>query len=264
MVMAWCRAIFCIYVVASIPWRLAFCPEFALSIVNFPGFVVTDLVTTVFFTYDTIFLAKQKFTVNRQVLPETVETPKDRIVKTNWLHVDEFEMYEQFEPSLSWSNILIRLVSTLPFEFISGCGFLAAEEWPNYLMTNRMLRLIYLPRYLNELSSALARRGFIKNIGVRRTWLLFFTMALAGHLCGCVFYLIGRKEAVSGVQMSWPEVAGIYSIQSASDGTQLNIEKSAIEAYIMTLYWAYTTMVTTGFGDIVSDYSFIQWQSTES
>eukprot|EP00804_Cyclotella_cryptica_P021886 CCRYP_000852-RA/>CCRYP_000852-RA protein AED:0.03 eAED:0.03 QI:454/0.9/0.90/1/0.7/0.72/11/722/2116 len=252
--MAWCRAIFCVYVVASIPWRLAFCPEFALSIVDFPGFLVTDLVATVFFTYDTIISVKQKVIVNRQVLPETVQTPKYKISKNSLLHVIESDMYEQFEPSPSWSDILIRLVSTLPFELISGFGFLAAGEWPNYLMTNRMLRLIYLPRYLNELSTELARRGYIKNIGVRRTWLLFFTMALAGHLSGSLFYLIARREALSGIHMSWPEVAGIYSVESVTDRTELKMKKSALEAYITSLYWAYTTMVTTGFGDIVPLY----------
>jgi hypothetical protein len=251
--MAWCRTIVCIYVVASIPWRLAYCPEFSLSIVDFPGFVVADLVATVFFTYDTIILGRQKFIANRKVLPETVDVLKDQIVKNNWHHVDDFEMYEQLEPSLSWSNILIHLVSTLPFEYISGFGLLAMDEWPNYLMTNRMLRLIYLPRYLNDLSTVLARRGYVKSIGVRRTWLLFFAMALAGHLCGSVFYLIGRREALSGVQMSWPEVAGIYSIELAPDGTELKMKKSTVEAYITSIYWSYTTMVTTGVGDIVSD-----------
>lgn len=254
LVMAWCRAIICIYVVASIPWRLAFCPEFLLSLVDFPGFIVTDLVATVFFTYDTIILARQKLIANRKVLPETVDLLKDHVVKNNQLHVHDFEMYDHLEPSQSWSNILIHFVSTLPLEYISGFGLLATDEWPNYLMTNRMLRLFYLPRYIHDLSTVLARRGYVKSIGFRRTWLLFFAMALAGHLCGSVFYLIGRREALSGAQMSWPEVAGIYSVESAPDGTELKMKKSLVEAYITSLYWAYTTMVTTGVGDIVSDW----------
>jgi hypothetical protein len=113
-----------------------------------------------------------------------------------------------------------------------------------------------LPRYLNELSALLARRGYVKNIGVRRTWLLFFTMALAGHLCGRVVSLIGRREAMNGVRMTWPEVAGIYSVETTSDGTQLEMVQSAFEAYIMSLYWAYITMITTGFGDVVSERVF--------
>lgn len=247
---AWIRAIFCIYVVASIPWRLAFCPSFTPSIDNFPGFVVADLAATIFFTYDAILLARLKLIAKRQVLPETVDVLKDQIVD------EDVEVYEQFQTSNSWWNILVHFVSAFPFEYALIFIWAAGNEWPNYLMTNRMLRLIYLPRYLNELSALLARRGYVKNIGVRRTWLLFFTMALAGHLCGSVFYLIGRREAMNGVRMTWPEVAGIYSVETTSDGTQLEMVQSAFEAYIMSLYWAYITMITTGFGDVVSERVF--------
>ena len=82
-------------------------------------------------------------------------------------------------------------------------------------------------------------------------------MALAGHLCGCGFYYIARYQAENGVGLTWPEVAGIYSVASTrtvSDGpsqVQVSMTSTPAEAYINSLYWAYITMITTGFGDIV-------------
>jgi hypothetical protein len=248
LLLAWLRAIFCIYSVASVSWRLAFCPEFTLNIASFTGFVIIDLAATIFFSYDVITLARRKIISSRQVLPETVDLVKGH---RNEIDLDDSEMYEDFKADDSWWKFAILLLSAFPFEYASL--FLAKDqEWPNYLMTNRLLQLLHLPRHLNELSAFLARRGYIKNIGFRRTWLLFFTMALAGHLCGSLFYMIGRRHAMNGVKMTWPEEAGVYIIETTSDGTQLKMIQSKAEAYISSLYWAYITMITTGFGDIVS------------
>lgn len=224
-----------------------------MSLSSFPGFVVLDLASTIFFSYDIIALVRQKVLSGRQVLPETVELTKGQNCNANassglHFHLDDSEiMYEDWKVNDSWWSIIILFLSTLPLEYAS-LFLVGGTEWPNNLMLNRLLYLIHLPRYLNGLSALLARRGYIKNIGFRRTWLLFFTMALAGHLCGSIFYLIGRRQAMHGVKMTWPEAAGIYTVE----GTNLTMQQSAAEAYISSLYWAYITMITTGFGDIVS------------
>eukprot|EP00956_Cyclotella_meneghiniana_P040374 scaffold193830_cov23-Cyclotella_meneghiniana.AAC.1 len=107
LILSWLRAIFCIYAVASIPWRLAFCPEFTLDLVAFPGFVLIDLAATIFFSYDLIALARAKIQSTRQVLPETIDLMKDNTTKNNGLDdLDDFEMYEQSQQSnYSWWNI---------------------------------------------------------------------------------------------------------------------------------------------------------------
>ena len=86
----------------------------------------------------------------------------------------------------------------------------------NYLMINRLLRMFYLPKYLNDLSTVLGRKGYLNNIGIRRTWMLFFTMSHAGHLAMCGFYFVARQEALSGVMLTWPEVPGVYSFDSTT------------------------------------------------
>ena len=206
-----------------------------------------------FFSYDVISMAREKFSSSRLVLPETVNLMKAQINESSGLHFDDSEMFEHFQPNNSWWNILIHLLASLPLEYAS-LFLVEGQEWPNYLLINRLLRLGYIHRYLNDLSALLAKRGYIKNVGFYRTWLLFFTMALAGHLCGSVFYWIGRRDAMNGFELTWPEVAGIYTIDSKYDGLQLRMKQTAFQAYISSLYWAYITMITTGFGDIVSEF----------
>ena len=256
----WCRAILTIYLVSSIPFRFAFLPEFSLSFSKHPGFVVLDLLATIFFSYETIRLAKvTKSLISRStILPSTVddysrEESVGHSLRSHDESVDE-EMPSQRTISSYW-RVLFYIISTIPLEYLSIIIF---EGWTNYLMLNRLLRLFYLPKYLSDLSTVLARKGHLNNIGVRRTWLLFFTMALAGHLCACGFYFVAwYQAAVDGVALTWPEVAGIYQITTSTSGgdgeqqVQVTMISTAAEAYINSLYWAYITMITTGFGDIV-------------
>lgn len=238
---AWGRAVLCIYLITSISWRLAFYTEFVLDLLRFPGFIVTDLVATVFFSYDTIRLAKLQWDSSRKILPETVDIVKESISSSQQ---SLEEVYNESNHGPSRFRVLLYFLATVPLEFVPVL-FLRGE-WTNYFMMNRLLRIIYLPKYLNDLSTVLGRKGYLKNIGVRRTWLLFFTMALAGHLCGCGFYFVARKEALNGVVLTWPEVAGIYVV--GSDEGALAMLLPAVEAYITSLYWAYITMVSLGLG----------------
>ena len=256
----WCRAILTIYLVSSISFRFAFLPEFTLSFSKHPGFIVLDLLATIFFSYETIRLAKvTKSLISRStILPSTVDdySRVDSSVGHSLRSHDE-SVDEEVTPqrSLSYWRVIFYVFSTVPLEYLS---IIFLDGWTNYLLLNRLLRLFYLPKYLRDLSTVLVRKGHLNNIGVRRTWLLFFTMALAGHLCACGFYFVAWHQAsVDGVALTWPEVAGIYKITTstiAGDGeqqVQVTMTSTAAEAYINSLYWAYITMITTGFGDIV-------------
>jgi len=140
----------------------------------------------------------------------------------------------------TWCSILLFVISTVPLEYLSNAHLV------NYVMLNRLLLLMYLPDYLNDLAGR-----YFKNIGVQRTWLLFFTMGMAAHLCACGFYFVAYQEAINGVTGTWPEAAGIWIVTVENAEAAVTMTTSITEAYITSLYWACVTQVSTGFGDIV-------------
>ncbi|KAL7540091.1 hypothetical protein ACHAXR_012578 [Thalassiosira sp. AJA248-18] len=252
----WARAFLTIYLIASIPFRIAFYPDFKLSFDKYPAFVILDLLATIFFSYETIRLSKLLWRAisPSSILPTTSEPPKEDSVGHSIHSIHESADAKPQRTFWSYQRVFFHFVSTVPFEYLSMLFF--DGDLVNYLLLNRLLRIFYLPKYLEDLSTVLGRKGYLSNIGVRRTWILFFTMALAGHLCGCGFFFVARLQALDGASLTWPEVAGIYSIDAISivEGqhqVELTMESTTSEAYIKSLYWAYITMITTGFGDIV-------------
>ncbi|KAL9190988.1 hypothetical protein ACHAXT_000694 [Thalassiosira profunda] len=244
-----------VYAVASVSFRLAFCPDWSLSWAQYSGFIILDLVATIFFSYEAINIAKQTAALvsPRSILP-TTESPKDESAGQSVQSHDE-SADDVRPPRTIWAcwRVFFHFASTLPLEYLS---FFLSGLPANYLLLNRLLRIFFLPKYLQNLLAALARKGRLRNVGLQRTWVLFFAMALAGHLCGCGFFLVARIQAQNGVELTWPEVAGLFSVASTytDDGLEqiaVRRESSAVEAWISSLYWAFVTMITTGFGDIV-------------
>lgn len=255
-IIPWGRAILTIYLVTSIPFRLAFIPEFTVSLYQHPGFLVLDLLTAIFFSYETIRLAMIAHSIisPSSILPATFEPPNGDSVRDSLRSYDDPENLQPKRAILSYWRVLFYFVSTIPLEYLTV--LLLKRSLTNYLLLNRLLRLFYLPKYLKDLLTLLVRKGYLRDIGIQRTWILFFTMALAGHLCACGFYAISYHQASNGTALTWPEVAGIYSVHltNTDDGHRLvevTMESTSLEAYIDSLYWAYITMITTGFGDIV-------------
>ena len=246
----WAQTILCIYLVTTIPWRLAFCPEFRLS-TRFPGFLICDLVATIFFSYETIRSIKLQWNATSEgsIIPITNEPPKKyNPINHGSRFLDGSMLFKQSGISHSRWKVFLSCAATIPFEYASI--LFVGNDHANYFMINRALRVFCLPNYLNDLSMILGRKGYLNNIGVRRTWILFFTMALAGHWCGCGFFFVAQKRALSGMAMTWPEVAGIYVLDSkmgvgGKQEVELRMESTALEAYIKSLYWAYITMVST-------------------
>ena len=237
-----CRALFAVYLVASVPWRLAFCPQFTFD-PEFQWFIFIDLLCTIFFTFETFRKISRwsGTSIASAILPTTYEPTEQQKIDGQG---NSMLNCRQKDTRIAWCNMLFFFVSTAPLEYFAM--LFSKAYLVNYVMLNRLLLLFYLPRYLSDVA-----KRYIKSSGVQRTWLLFFTMGMAAHLCACGFYYVAFQGATNGVTMTWPEAAGIYVVDNTNAEAVLARMASASEAYITSLYWACVTMITTGFGDIV-------------
>jgi len=222
-----------VYLTTTVPWRVAFCPQFTFD-PEFQWFITLDLLCTIFFSFETFQLLTNwsGISLASSILP-TMHDPTEQ-QKMDGLSNSMLNC-RQKETRLAWCNMLLFFTSTAPLEYLAM--LLSKVDIVNYVMMNRLLLLFYLPKYLSNVA-----RRYIKSSGVQRTWLLFFTMGMAAHLCACCFYYVAFQEAMNGVTMTWPEAAGIYAVDNTNAEPVLTKMTSASEAYITSLYWACVTM----------------------
>jgi len=123
----------CIYFTLSIPLRLAFIPNFILSIDHI-WILIPDLASTLFFSIDII--QNQLKIRSPKVLPKSYS----RSVSTESMYTSTSTMHQstlrlRCIPSL-YKVPFFAILATLPLEYIT---FAAPSKITNYLMLNRIL-----------------------------------------------------------------------------------------------------------------------------
>jgi len=130
---------------------------------------------------------------------------------------------------------------------------------------NKLLRLIRLVTYARSALDVLERKGYLRHIGLQRMWSLFFLSAVGGHWAGCVFYYVSLIDTKDGevldtwllqdnlvVRSGCDSGSGSGSNSTTACSYMVNPSDNTTlpQMYNRALYWAYVTMITTGFGDI--------------
>ena len=104
----------------------------------------------------------------------------------------------------------------------------------------RMFKMSKLARVAKAVQYSSAFKYRIKKCmqlppGILRLLLFMFTFLLIVHLTACFWGLVGQTYA--NQSETW-----IYHYEF--------LEKTEIELYFISLYWAITTLTTVGYGDI--------------
>lgn len=233
------RTLACIYFCVTIPFRMAFIPNITLD------FLFLDLGASLLFVADSglrLFWQIQDLIRLRKVLPIDEEQVLQLNQDTAKHHGNDFDnqliVFRQQPLLVSFFS----LVSALPLDY-AFLMFGYSSNTIKYILLMRVFLLMTLPSRVNDIAEYLESCG-LKNIGIQRAWKLFFAMAIAGHWCCCVFYIVARAGAFNGQVMTWPEDAGIYERSVIEGKVTIELIDNALTTYIKSLYWAYITMVS--------------------
>lgn len=235
------RTLSCVYFAVSLPFRIAFLPTFELQFQEYAAFLVLDCISSIVFVID----SWQSFSFRRLLLRNAVQvspTTGEEFTGNGHGSVRSLSKMSHGIKGKPTLLLLLSMFACLPLEYASLVMEFKAGII-NYLMLNRVIIVMRLPSYIEDLADYFEARG-LQNIGIQRAWKLFFAMAIAGHWCCCVFFAVGKMEAMSG-DLSWTEDLGILERQEIESGKQsIVMIESVTNAYIQSLYWAYITMVS--------------------
>lgn len=106
-------------------------------------------------------------------------------------------------------------------------------KFTKFLRFLRLLRVLKLKDLIQKLEETIINETALAIINLMR---VIIVVTFVGHWMACLFFQIGSFE-MENDEENWIVLRGLH-------------EKEPDEKYITSLYWAFTTMTTTGYGDI--------------
>ena len=125
---------------------------------------------------------------------------------------------------------------------------------PRILKMFRVIRLLRLVKVI-KISADVGASETVFNAGVGRILLMGACLLLSTHIIGCLFHLV----AVFSLESMDDCRASSTWISSHSDGYLC--DSNNFHRYSASLYWAFTTVTTVGYGDISAGNTEERWFS---
>ena len=141
----------------------------------------------------------------------------------------------------------LEFIMLCPFEVI---GYVLGYEHYYLLRAFRLVRVIRIPTYFNDVTQILVDTEVMVGASARRVVYLTIFMVIFAHIGACCFYALALHLLENGVKDVWLTADDIVSFDDDSGDGSYHFNAPVGYRYVRVLYWAVVTSQTVGFGDV--------------